>query len=282
MSRIERPDRESGQSLVSKGASNMSLEKVSAFMQALGVAYFFWTAYRAPTSQQATKDFLFAAFLGISLVLLLIKLFRQPPPQKLIQQKSVQQPITASQPVKSAELPKPDTSVKDSDPQLEIKVADLRGRTMSDDPKEQACFDLINRGKQSSARFACIEDFKIGEYLVAFRHFPQPIAPCGNHESIIPHYINKPDGTLCKNHIFTVFSAVCSDLKNPKLYEYVVQIKVTYQDDDRNLFETHCDLVFYPFENANRSLGRPTGTVLETKNHKLRKVAPAHLINWGN
>jgi len=190
-------------------------------------------------------------------------------------------PVAPPHSTRSAPTPIPDASIKDSDPQLEIKVADLRGKTMSEKPTEQACFDLINRGKKSPANFACIEDFNIGGYHVAFRNFPPPIAPLGNHESVTPHYINKPDGRLCTNDIFTIFSAAWSDLKNPKLYEYVVQIKVTYQDDYRNLFEARCDLVFYPSENANRRLGQPAGPVLETKNHKLRKVAPSLArIDW--
>jgi hypothetical protein len=69
---------------------------------------------------------------------------------------------------------KPDTSVGDSDPQLEIKFNDLRGKTVS---KDRACFDLINRSKKSSANLACIDDFSIGAYRVAFRSYPPRSVP---------------------------------------------------------------------------------------------------------
>ncbi len=174
-----------------------------------------------------------------------------------------------------------DTTLRDSDPQLEIKIADLRGKTGSSDPKEQACFDLINRGKHSPAKFACLEDFYIGGYYVAFRNFLPPIKPFGNHDSITPHYINKPDGTLCDKDIFTILFWAWDDLKNPKLYEYTIPIKATYQDEARNLFEVRCDLVFYPFEHTSHRMGQSSGTIIETKNHKIRKVAAVLTpVNW--
>lgn len=194
-------------------------------------------------------------------------------------------PIVATAPATpQLQLSTPDTRVTDSDPQLEIRVADLRGITMSDDPKEQACFDLINRGKQSSANFACIEDFNIGGYRVVFRHFPPPIPPLGNHESITPFYINKPDGKLSNHTIFTIFAAAWGDLHNPKLYEYSIPLRATYQDDFRNLFEVRCDLIFHPFEHANRCIGQKGGpVVLETKNNTIRKVAARlSAVNWGD
>jgi len=156
---------------------------------------------------------------------------------------------------------------------------------MSEKPMEQACFDLINRGKKSSVNFACIEDFKIGGYYVAFRHFPPPIASGGNHESVTPHYINKPDGKLCDKDVFTVFFYAWEELKNSKVYEYSIPIKATYQDEHRNLFEVRCDLVFYPQEHVNHQHPQLTGytgaTILETKNQKIRKVAPSiERIDW--
>lgn len=181
---------------------------------------------------------------------------------------------------------KPDTTVKDSDPQIEIKVADLRGVTGSTDPIRQACLDLINRGKQSPAMFVCIEDFKIGNYQVAFRGFPPPIPPYDNHDSAYPLYINNPDGTQCKLHIFTVFYTAWEELKNVKLYEYKVPIRATYQDDANNLFEVRCDLVFYPHEFMSRMRDYVYdhdggGTVLEVKNRKIRKIASASRpIDW--
>ncbi len=176
---------------------------------------------------------------------------------------------------------KPDTSVKDADPQIEIRFTDLRGKTGSSKPEEQACFDLINRGKQSSARFVCIEDFNIGSYRVVFRNFPPPIPPFANHESICPLYINRPDGKLCITDIFAVFAAAFVELKNHKLYEYSVPIKATYQDDAGNLFEVRCDLVFYPSEAGERAFGKAGNTVIETKNQKIRKIAPvSYPIDW--
>jgi hypothetical protein len=177
-------------------------------------------------------------------------------------------------------LPAPiDTSVKDSDPQLEIKFVDLRGKTMSED---KWCFDLINHGKQSPARFTCIEDFYIDNYYVAFRNFPPPIKAFDNHDSITALYINNPDGSRSKKDIFSVLYEAWDARKNPKLYSYPVPIKATYQDDFRNLFEARCDLVFYPGEHINTAFGKQlNGNVVEIKNLKLRKVGAVQLpINW--
>ncbi len=175
----------------------------------------------------------------------------------------------------------PDTSIKDSDPQIEIKFSDLRGKTGSSKPEEQACFDLINRGKHSPAKFVCIEDFNIGGYRVVFRTFPPSIAPFANHESICPLYINRPDGKVCTSDIFAVFAAAFGDLKNHKLYEYPIPIKARYEDDAGNLFEVRCDLVFYPSEAGERAFGKTGNTVIETKNQKIRKIALAsYPIDW--
>jgi hypothetical protein len=368
----------------------MSLEKVSAFMQALGVAYFIWMGYQAPTSQQATKNFLVAALLGISLLLLLLKLFRRSPPvneepplarrnkdalnafrdhqwetvkghhfmnelididgkrfwdctfnnvtlsfhgtapsefmgsctftgnlrfgtdfppamhyarlcqifssipglrvectstdekgkaltptfeiQKIMADGSKMLVL----PGKSGTAPV-DTVLKDSDPQLELKFVDLRTQTGSND---QVCFHLINHGKRSPAKFACIEDFKIGGYCVAFRSFPPPIAPFGNYDSIDNLYISNPDGKPCGKNIFSVFHDAWDALKNPNLYALPVPLTFTYQDDARNLFEARCDLVYYPVEHGNRVLGKDAKAI-EVTNIKLRKVAAASTaVDW--
>jgi hypothetical protein len=175
------------------------------------------------------------------------------------------------------EAQKPNTDVTDSDPQLEIKFVDLRGQTIS----EEWCFDLINRGKHSAAHFACIHDFYIGEHLVAFRNYPRAIRPFGNHDSIAPLYINDPNRKLSERDIFSVFWGAFEALKNPMLYELSVPIRATYQDDAQNLFETRCDLVFYPGEYLKAPHGMHSDKVIEIKNTKLRKVASALTpINW--
>ena len=161
---------------------------------------------------------------------------------------------------------RPEVSVKDSDPQLEVRFSDLRGKTMS---KDSYCFDLINRGKQSPANFACIEDLRLGGYHIAFRNYPAPIGPFGIHDSIMPLYINNPDGNLSRLDIFAVFDEVFSRLKNPKLYELPIPMRATYQDDARNLFEVRCDLVYRPGEH------------IEVKNQKIRRVAAAiPQVDW--
>jgi hypothetical protein len=54
----------------------MSLEKVSAAMQALCVAYAFWMGYQAPTTRQRTEDFIVASVLLLPLGFLLWRLFK--------------------------------------------------------------------------------------------------------------------------------------------------------------------------------------------------------------
>jgi hypothetical protein len=179
------------------------------------------------------------------------------------------------------ESAKPDTSVKDSDPQLEIKFVDLREESTPDTWR----FDLINRGKQSLAKFACIEDVYVGSYRVAFRNCPPPIKPFGNHDSISPDSITpvfKTDREAVGADIFTAFYEAWGALKNPKLYEFSIPLKATYQDEARNLFETRCDLVFYPGEHIKTAHGH-NAKVVEVKNGRIRKVAAALFpMDWSN
>jgi hypothetical protein len=175
----------------------------------------------------------------------------------------------------------PNTTVTTYDPVLEIKFNDLRGVTISSKPEEQACFDLINRGIQSNAKFVCIEDFHIGRYYLAFRNFPQPIGPHGQHASVSPLYVNEPDGTQSKKDIFHVFWEAWDAMKNPHQYDYSVPMRTTYQDDFRNLFEARCDLVFYPHEHLKSPQGQHSDKIIEVKNLKLRKVAPVTTrVDW--
>lgn len=187
--------------------------------------------------------------------------------------------VSESQPSKLIALP-PDTSVRDSDPKIEVEFADDRGATPS---KDYVYFELINRGQQSEARFACIEDFHIGGHLVRFRKFPPPIAPFGSCANICPFDINRPDGRLSDMDIFQIFYQEWESLHRPQLREFTVPIKLTYQDGARNLFEVRCDLVFFPTEHLKHP-EQPNGVrVIVTRNQKLRKVATAlNPINWSD
>lgn len=174
---------------------------------------------------------------------------------------------------------KPDTTVRDSDPQLEIKFVDLLSQTGSND---QVCFHLINNGRYSPAKFACIEDFYIGGHHVALRTFPPPIAPFGNYDSINNVCISNPDGKPSRKNIFSVFHDAWDALKNPNLYALPVPLRFTYQDDASNLFEGRCDLVYYPVEHGKRVLGKDAKAI-EVKNIKLRKVAAASTpVDWSD
>jgi len=188
--------------------------------------------------------------------------------------------LLAGEPAKSAPLTPPDTSVKNSDPKIEVQFADDRGATPS---KDYAYFELINRGEQSEARLACIEDFHIGGHLVRFRKFAPPIPPFGHCANVYPFDINRPDGHLSDMDIFQVFYQEWDALHRMQLREFTVPIKVTYQDAARNLFEVRCELVFYPSEHLKHP-ERPNGVkVIEIKNQKIRKVAAAlSPVNWGS
>jgi hypothetical protein len=256
----------------------MSLEKVSAFMQALGVAYFIWMGYQAPTSQQSTKDFLVAAFLGISLLLLLIRLFRQSPPQK---------PIDPSLPVTEREdtvdgtedestdfkqlfldeqlsrekyqdqfvmvreerdqlkneleqlkAQKPDTTLKDSDPKIEIEFRDERHRQ-----GEDVYLTPVNRG-QNWAKFVCLEPIPLREHTISFPTFSYYLAPVQG-ENMRPA-VTRNDGIIDKTDFLAALYSEYDHIGNPKPYELIEPVIATYQDRVGNLFQTRCELVFNP------------------------------------
>lgn len=178
---------------------------------------------------------------------------------------------------KNAEVPKPDASVKDSDPRLEIKFVDDRFVSGSSSGGMYAYFDVINRA-QSHAKSAYIEDFYIRSHFVRMRHVIPALAP-GICKQLRYDVIDGPDGRDSKLDIFDVFHKEWESLHDAQIHELPVQIKVTYQDDFRNLFEIRCVLVFSP---SNFLRGRDaTGPVLEIKNPRTRRVASVITpIDW--
>jgi hypothetical protein len=164
--------------------------------------------------------------------------------------------------------------LRPSDPKLELRFVDDRKVSMSKD--DYAYFEFINHG-QSEARFACMEDFQIGGlgYRVKVLKTGYEIQP--DHSSTAIYFeIQKADNQP-KLDIFDAFHEEWKALNKPQLDETKILIKLTYQDAVRNLFETRCELVFYPgayFRN---------GRALETRNHKFRRVAAAMSpINWSD
>jgi len=184
------------------------------------------------------------------------------------------------EPTHPAEAPKLsplDATVKDYDPKLEVRFVDDRYVTMLKD--DYAYFEFINRGR-SEAKFACMEHFQIGGlgYRVKFLKTDYEIPPDHSSKSIyleIERAENQP-----KLDIFDAFYREWEALNRPQLDELKIHIKVTYQDAVRNLFETRCELVFYPGAYVRKTVG---AKVIETRNHKFRKVAEAiPRINWEN
>ena len=162
---------------------------------------------------------------------------------------------------------------------MEIRFVDDRFVTLSKSPEMYAYFDLINRA-QSVASFAHIESFYIRSHFVRMRHVTPKIAP-GICKNLRYEVIDGPDGRASKLDIFDVFYEEWKALQNAEIHELPVSIKITYQDDFRNLFEVRCDLVFTP---ANFVRGRDSsGPTLEIRNQKIRKVAAAlSPVNWTN
>lgn len=173
--------------------------------------------------------------------------------------------------------PPPDTTVKDHDPKLEIRFVDDRFVSISKD--DYAYFEFINRGR-SDAKFACMERFQIGGlgYGVKLTNSAYEIPPDHSSKTIYLE-VEKPENQE-KLDIFDAFYKEWEALKRPQLDSLKIQIKVTYQDAVRNLFETRCDLVFSPVAHFRKN---SADKVIEIKNHKFRKVAAAiPRINWEN
>jgi hypothetical protein len=247
-----------------------SLTRVAALAQIIGTCYMLWMGYSNVSSQQtgkATLDFLVAGLLITAGVVCYAQVYRRsamPRPQN----------TTAATDLALTTLP--DTVVRANDPKLEVRFVDDRWSSASE--KDYVHFELINRG-QSEAQFACIEPFHLGSHRVNLvKHkIESLISPDHSSKSFYVE-IEQADKHLSALDIFDVSYLEWEALKSPQLHELKIPITATYQDAGRNLFETRCDLVFYPGEHVRKL---PGVKVLETKNHKWRRVATAiPRIDW--
>lgn len=234
-------------------------------MQALGVAYFIWMGYQAETTKQKTEDFLVAAFLGTILVFLLVKLFRHSPPSE--KRAEPQKPPQ----LKPAELPKPDTNLKESDPRIEIEFRDERHATALNQ-EDNAWFTPVNRG-QGVANFVCFDPMQLRDCIVLFPTFGNRITT-GRSDPIRPR-VTGNDGSIggASRFLAALFDHY-NAIGDPKLHEFTLPIVATYQDDFRNLFETRGELVFNPSAHVEATtFGRRGDKVIEVRNQNFRKIA---------
>jgi hypothetical protein len=169
----------------------------------------------------------------------------------------------------------PDTGVKDSDPQITIRLVDDRFVSMSKD--DYAYFEFVNGG-QSDAMFACMERFQIGDLGYRVKPLKTGYAIPPDHSSKSIYFEIEKAANAPKLDIFDAFYAEWDALKRPQLDHLKVILRATYQDGARNLFETRCELVFYPGAYFRKIAG---SKVIETRNHKIRRVAVAITpVDW--
>ncbi|HTZ95578.1 MAG TPA: hypothetical protein VMB18_04210 [Terriglobales bacterium] len=161
-------------------------------------------------------------------------------------------------------------SVNDSDPRVYIVFQDDRGSVTGDTPENS--LDLVNRGG-STAKMVCVDDIVLKDYTITFPSFGYAIIP-GNGCLLSPNIL-KADGPDYVGNMVEALMREWFTYKDYNKHELAIPIFVTYQDEQRNLFETRCELVLHPGEEAKvKQHGLLPGMkVVETRNHQFRKLA---------
>jgi hypothetical protein len=188
---------------------------------------------------------------------------------KLLQSKELEKQSTDTPTIEQ-----PDISVKDSDPKVYIEFHDDRGSVSSG--MAETSLDLVNRGGRN-AKWPCVEDIYLKEYVIYFSTTTGNLIVPGNGVVVEPgiHDNSKQPGYV--QNMIQAFMREWFTYDDPNKYELSIPLSLTYQDDDKNLFETRCELVLYPGQEAKvKTHGVLPGIkVVDTRNHQFRKVAIA-------
>jgi len=167
----------------------------------------------------------------------------------------------------------PDTSVRDSDPKVYVEFHDDRGSVTKDIP--DAVLDLVNRGGRT-AKMVCIEDIWLKEYVITFPKVGHAIIP-GNGSIFAPNIVDNSKQAGYAKNMIQAFMREWFTYNDYSKHELAFPVIVTYQDDQRNLFETYCELILHPDQEAKvKTTGVVPGIkVVDTRNCRFRKLAAA-------
>jgi hypothetical protein len=165
-------------------------------------------------------------------------------------------------PGKPPSMPVPDTTVKDSDPQVTIEFR-----------HDLMCLIPVNRGRMNAANFVCLQSIRLREHWISFPDYAYSLV-IGRSENIRPK-ITRVDGAENDADLYQALFREYASFNDPKLHELPIQLIATYQDDYRNLFETRCELVFSPSDFADLRLGKLTGKIVEIRNPRFKRIAAA-------
>jgi hypothetical protein len=166
-------------------------------------------------------------------------------------------------------------TLTESDPNIYIEFQDNRGPNVS--PETQPRFMLVNRGTYRNAKTVCLERIRLKQHWIAFPHVASSVAPYTSADTYprIEALDHKPADP---EDFFDLLWKEYTSRHIPNLHELTLDLVATYQDDQRNLFETKCQLVFDPsaHEKTMHHSGQ-TGAiqVITLRNQKLRKIAVA-------
>jgi hypothetical protein len=168
----------------------------------------------------------------------------------------------------------PDTSVKDADPKVYVEFHDDRGSVSAG--MAETSLDLVNRGGRN-ARWPCVEDIYLKEYVIRFSTTTGNVIVPGNGVVVEPGIQDNSKQPGYVQNMIQAFMREWFTYDDPNKYELSIPLSLTYQDADKNLFETRCELVLYPGQEAKvKTHGVLPGIkVVDTRNHQFRKVAIA-------
>jgi hypothetical protein len=167
-----------------------------------------------------------------------------------------------------------EAEMRTDDPHLEICfISDANVPPSTDRP----FFELVNRGS-SIAKNACIERISLQEHAIDFPNKSNipPREHVNVYQNVESPGVHPPTGSITEA-LWMEFE----NCNNAKLHEFVVPIKVTYQDDVRNLFETRAELVLNPTAYRMAQQSRVFGRgIVDIRNQKAKKVASALRVQW--
>jgi hypothetical protein len=167
--------------------------------------------------------------------------------------------------------PKPSTTLKDSDPRIEIEFHDDIHKVPRIGFIEGSIyFTFVNRG-MNSANLVCLSPIRLRQHWVRFPQHSDSLNTSRSERSYAK--IALADGATTRDDLFDALNIEYKSFNDAKLHDLAVELIATYQDDAKNLFETRCKLVFNPSGYADRTELAKAGTVVYIRDQAHKKIA---------
>jgi hypothetical protein len=165
---------------------------------------------------------------------------------------------------------KPDTTLKDSDPKIEIEFRDERSHQGG-----KASLTTVNRGS-NAAKCIYLEPIRLKEHTVSFPTFSWYLPSLRSENLDVVITRNDGQANAMNMDFLGALHLEYRSFNDEKLHELIEPVIATYQDHVGNLFQTRCELVFSPSDYAESTwFGKRHLKAIEIRNQASKKIAAA-------